>query len=81
MAAEKINKIKKLVNKIGKRRMGKMGFLRLRAGDAQREAEKKKPRHAFNDEVWSSVKPYAAPDRVEEYISNFFLNYAGQTPE
>ena len=50
-----------------------MGFLRLRAGDAQREAEKKKPRHAFNDEVWSSVKPYAAPDRVEEYISFFIL--------
>ena len=33
------------------------GFLRLRAWDAQREQEKKKPRRAFIDEVWSTVKP------------------------
>ncbi len=37
--------------------MDMLGFLRLRAWDAQREHEKKKPRHAFIDEVWSSVKP------------------------
>ena len=46
MAAEKINKIKKLVNKIGKRRMGKMGFLRLWAGDAQWEQGRKAPGRA-----------------------------------
>jgi hypothetical protein len=28
-----------------------LGFLRLRAWDATREQEKKKPRHAFIDEV------------------------------
>ena len=33
-----------------------LGFLRLRAWDARREAEMKKPRHAFIDEVWRSVK-------------------------
>ena len=33
------------------------GFLRLRAGDAQRETEKKKPRQRFMDEVWPGVKP------------------------
>lgn len=37
--------------------MDMLGFLRLRAWDAQREAEKKKPRHAYIDEVWGSVKP------------------------
>ena len=37
--------------------MDMLGFLRLRAWDAQREAEKKKPRRAFIDEVWKSVKP------------------------
>ena len=37
--------------------MDMLGFLRLRARDAQREAEKKKPRRAFIDEVWKSVKP------------------------
>ncbi len=37
--------------------MDMLGFLRLRAWDAQREYEKKKPRRAFIDEVWSSVKP------------------------
>ena len=37
--------------------MDMLGFLRLRAWDAQREHEKKKPRHAFIDEVWSTVKP------------------------
>ncbi len=34
-----------------------LGFLRLRAWDAQREAEKKKPRQRFIDEVWPGVKP------------------------
>ena len=37
--------------------MDMLGFLRLRAWDAQREAEKKKPKHAYIDEVWGSVKP------------------------
>ena len=37
--------------------MDLLGFLRLRAWDAQREAEKKKPRRAYIDEVWGSVKP------------------------
>ena len=31
--------------------MNMLGFLRLRAWDATREQEKKKPRHAFIDEV------------------------------
>ena len=31
--------------------MDMLGFLRLRAWDATREQEKKKPRHAFIDEV------------------------------
>ena len=34
-----------------------LGFLRLRAWDAQREHEKKKPRQCFIDEVWPRVKP------------------------
>jgi hypothetical protein len=34
-----------------------LGFLRLRAWDAAREQEKKKPRHRFIDEVWPGVKP------------------------
>ena len=34
-----------------------LGFLRLRAWDARREHEKKKPRHRFIDEVWPGVKP------------------------
>ena len=37
--------------------MDMLGFLRLRAWDAQREQKKKKPRHAYIDEVWGSVKP------------------------
>ncbi|MGI6700768.1 MAG: hypothetical protein ACOX6G_10730 [Christensenellales bacterium] len=37
--------------------MDMLGFLRLRAWDAQREQIKKTPRHAFIDEVWGSVKP------------------------
>jgi len=37
--------------------MDMLGFLRLRAWDAQREAEKKKPRQRFIDEVWPGVKP------------------------
>ena len=34
-----------------------LGFLRLRAWDAQREHEKKKPRQRFIDEVWPGMKP------------------------
>ena len=34
-----------------------LGFLRLRAWDATREQEKKKPRNAFIDEEKNSVKP------------------------
>ena len=37
--------------------MDMLGFLRLRAWDAKREAEKKKTRHRFIDEVWPGVKP------------------------
>ena len=37
--------------------MDMLGFLRLRAWDAKREAEKKKPQHHFIDEVWPGVKP------------------------
>ena len=37
--------------------MNMLGFLRLRAWDATREQEKKKPRQRFIDEVWPGVKP------------------------
>ena len=37
--------------------MDMLGFLRLRAWDAVREQEKKKPRKRFIDEVWPEVKP------------------------
>lgn len=37
--------------------MDMLGFLRLRAWDAWREQEKKKPRQRFIDEVWPGVKP------------------------
>ena len=36
--------------------MDMLGFLRLRAWDAQREHEKKKPRQRFIDEVWPGMK-------------------------
>ena len=35
------------------------GFLRLRALDATREQDKKKPRQHFMGEVWLGVKPGA----------------------
>ena len=37
--------------------MDMLGFLRLRAWDATREQEKKKPQQRFIDEVWLGVKP------------------------
>ena len=37
--------------------MDMLGFLRLRAWDATREQEKKKPRKRFIDEVWPGMKP------------------------
>ena len=37
--------------------MDMLRFLRLRAWDARREQEKKKPRQRFIDEVWPGVKP------------------------
>ena len=37
--------------------MDMLGFLHLRAWDATREQEKKKPRQRFIDEVWPGVKP------------------------
>ena len=38
--------------------MDMLGFLRLRAWDATREQEKKKPRQRFIDEVnWPGLKP------------------------
>jgi len=33
-----------------------LGFLRLRAWDAGREKLKKEPKHAYIDQVWTSVK-------------------------
>ena len=39
------------------RKKDMLGFLRLRAWDAQREQKKKKPRQRFIDEVWPGVKP------------------------
>ena len=38
-------------------KMDMLGFLRLRAWDARREQEKKKPRQRFIDEVWPGLKP------------------------
>ena len=37
--------------------MDMLGFLRIRAWNARRETVKKKPKRAFIDEVWTSVKP------------------------
>ena len=37
--------------------MDMLGFLCLRTWDAIREQEKKKPRHAYIDEVWRLMKP------------------------
>lgn len=34
-----------------------LGFLRLRAWDAQRERIKKQPKPAFIDQVWANLKP------------------------
>ena len=38
-------------------RMDLPGFLRIRAWNSRREAEKKKPRRRHIDEVWPDVKP------------------------
>jgi len=37
--------------------MDMLGYFRLRAWKAQREKEKKSPRHRYIDEVWSNMKP------------------------
>ena len=37
--------------------MDMLGFLRLRAWDAQREKKKKQPRKAYIDQVWTNLKP------------------------
>ena len=37
--------------------MDMLGFLRLRAWDAEQDAQTRTPKHAFIDEVWKSVKP------------------------
>ena len=37
--------------------MDMLGFLQLRAWDAGRKQEKKRPRQHFIDEVWPGVKP------------------------
>ncbi len=34
-----------------------IGFLKLRAWDAGREKEQSKPKRAYIDQVWASVKP------------------------
>lgn len=38
--------------------MDMLGFLRLRAWDAQREHKKKQPKPAYIDEVWAELKPF-----------------------
>ena len=38
-------------------RMDLPGFLRIRAWNARREEEKKKPCRRYIDEVWPDVKP------------------------
>ena len=37
--------------------MDMLGFLRLRAWDAQREHKKREPKKRFIDEVWPGLKP------------------------
>ena len=37
--------------------MDMLGFLSIRAWNAQREKKKKEPRRAYIDEVWSSLSP------------------------
>lgn len=37
--------------------MDMLGFLKLRAWDAQRRQKKKEPKPAFIDEVWRGMKP------------------------
>ena len=37
--------------------MDMLGFLRLRAWDAQREYIKKQPKPAYIDEVWADLRP------------------------
>ena len=37
--------------------MDMLGFLRLRAWDAQREHIKKQPKPGYIDQLWPSVKP------------------------
>jgi hypothetical protein len=39
--------------------MDMLGFLRLRAWDAQREQQSLEPRPAFIDEVWPDLNPNA----------------------
>ena len=40
-------------------RMDLPGFLRIRAWNARREAEKKNPRRRYIDEVWKNMQPGA----------------------
>ena len=37
--------------------MDMLGFLQVRAWNAQREKKMKEPRRAYIDEVWSGLKP------------------------
>lgn len=37
--------------------MDMLGFLRLRAWDAQREHIRREPKYAYIDQVWSQLKP------------------------
>ena len=37
--------------------MDMLGFLKLRAWNANRDKKKKEPRRAFIDEVWSGLTP------------------------
>lgn len=37
--------------------MDMLGYFQVRAWKAQREKEKKAPRHRYIDEVWGNMKP------------------------
>ena len=39
--------------------MDMLGFLKVRAWNAQKEKKEKKPRRAYIDEVWGNLKPSA----------------------
>ena len=42
--------------------MDMLGFLKIRAWDAQREHSSQEPKAAFIDQVWSGAKPFITCD-------------------